>query len=72
MLEPAGETDGAYLALGPTATAGRNCGNGVTLDHGDGWQTQYCHMRRGSVAVKVADLQKDSSSMFPKIVLQNT
>ena len=24
------------------------------------------------VAVKVADLQKDSSSMFPKIVVQNT
>lgn len=32
--------------------AGRECGNGVVLDHGAGWQTQYCHLRQGSVAVK--------------------
>lgn len=30
----------------------RECGNGVRIDHGGGWQTQYCHLRRGSVAVK--------------------
>jgi Peptidase family M23 len=29
----------------------RSCGNYVTLDHGGGWFTQYCHMRYGSVAV---------------------
>lgn len=27
------------------------CGNGVVIDHGDGWETQYCHMALGSVAV---------------------
>ncbi len=32
--------------------AGRECGNGVVVDHGGGWETQYCHMRRGSVAVR--------------------
>lgn len=32
--------------------AGIECGNGVVIDHGSGWQTQYCHLRRGSVAVK--------------------
>ncbi len=32
------------------------CGNGVVLDHGDGWETQYCHMRKGSVAVKNGDV----------------
>ena len=50
-----GEADGAFIALGPTATVDKHCGNGVTLDHGAGWQTQYCHMRRGSVAVKIAE-----------------
>lgn len=28
------------------------CGNGVVIDHGNGWQTQYCHLRNGSIAVK--------------------
>lgn len=32
--------------------AGRECGNGVVLDHEDGWQTQYCHIRRGTVRMK--------------------
>lgn len=32
--------------------AARRCGNGVSIDHGGGWHTQYCHLRRGSVAVR--------------------
>lgn len=31
---------------------GRECGNGVVIDHSDGWQTQYCHLRRNSIRVK--------------------
>jgi hypothetical protein len=34
---------------------GRECGNGVLIDHADGWSTQYCHMRRGSVRVRTGD-----------------
>lgn len=32
--------------------SGRECGNGVAIDHGDGWESQYCHLREGSVVVR--------------------
>ncbi len=31
------------------------CGNGALVDHGNGWQTQYCHLAKGSLAVKPGD-----------------
>jgi hypothetical protein len=34
------------------AIRGQECGNGVLLAHAEGWETQYCHLRQGSVAVK--------------------
>lgn len=34
------------------ALEGRECGNGVVIDHGDGWVTQYCHLKIGSILVK--------------------
>lgn len=34
---------------------GRDCGNGVAITHDDGWETQYCHMKQGSVRVKPGD-----------------
>jgi len=39
----------------PDRTKGRECGNGVLIDHGGGWHTQYCHMRQGSVQVHKGD-----------------
>lgn len=30
---------------------GKDAGNAVVIDHGDGWETQYSHLRRGSVGV---------------------
>ena len=31
---------------------GRDCGNGVAIRHENGWETQYCHLKRGSVTVQ--------------------
>lgn len=39
----------------PASLRNRGGGNTVILDHGDGWQTIYAHLRRGSVAVKPGD-----------------
>jgi len=46
-----GEADNP-LGSGQTGTPGKDCGNGVRIDHGDGWASQYCHLRRDSVIVK--------------------
>jgi hypothetical protein len=40
---------------GAPALDGRDCGNGVLVDHGNGWETQYCHLRQGSVTVRPGD-----------------
>ena len=37
------------------ALAAQGCGNAVVVDDGDGWQTSYCHLARGSLKVKVGD-----------------
>ena len=37
------------------AIAGRECGNGVVIDHDGAWQTQYCHLRRGSLRVRAGE-----------------
>ena len=41
--------DGTSLAR--NSIAGIDCGNGVLVQHADGWTTQYCHLRQGSVTV---------------------
>lgn len=42
---------------------GVNCGNAVIIDHGNGWETQYCHMRSGSVRPAVGDSVKAGDSI---------
>ncbi len=40
------------LGKDTSSVKGRECGNGVVINHGNGWETQYCHMLKGSVQVK--------------------
>ena len=47
-----GVRDAIYGSEGAPNIDGRECGNGVAIDHGSGWSTQYCHLAEGSVAVK--------------------
>lgn len=47
-----GMADVAMDDPAPPDITGRECGNGVLLRHENGWQTQYCHMRKGSIAVR--------------------
>ena len=41
---------------GAPDVTGRECGNGLVITHPDGWETQYCHMALGSLAVRPGDL----------------
>lgn len=50
-----GMADVEYSARDAERVGGRECGNGVLIRHGDGWETQYCHMRQGSVVVHKGD-----------------
>lgn len=47
-----GMADVSVKTGGREAVAGREAGNSVVVEHGDGWVTQYAHMRRGSIAVR--------------------
>ncbi len=40
---------------GRESVADKECGNGALIDHGGGWETQYCHMLKGSVVVRPGD-----------------
>lgn len=53
-----GVDDISVKKIQKSVIAGKECGNGVVLEHEDGWQTQYCHMRKGSVRVKKGEQVK--------------
>jgi murein DD-endopeptidase MepM/ murein hydrolase activator NlpD len=47
-----GMEDVNIRGIGRETLGGRDAGNSVVVVHGDGWETQYAHMKRGSIAVK--------------------
>lgn len=46
-----GMPDTGYTPETAAEIENRECGNGVVLRHDDGWETQYCHLRQGSIVV---------------------
>lgn len=42
---------------------GKECGNGVTIDHGHGIKSQYCHMKFDSFKVKMNDQVKAGQTL---------
>ena len=51
-----GVADISVRTPGVPSVTNQACGNAVVIDHGSGWETQYCHMARGSVRVKPGDV----------------
>jgi Peptidase family M23 len=50
-----GMEDVSVRDIGGSAIEGREAGNAVGLVHGGGWETQYSHLKKGSVRVKAGD-----------------
>ena len=52
-----GEPDqfSTHAQLEAIRSKGRDCGNGVRIEHGDGWITQFCHMKENSVSAVLGD-----------------
>lgn len=42
---------------------GRECGNGVRVEHENGWTSQYCHLKRGSITVREGERVKAGQSL---------
>jgi hypothetical protein len=50
-----GMPDISVRERGLASIEGRDAGNAVAIRHGNGWETQYSHLRRGSVLVSPGD-----------------
>ena len=51
------------LPLDKNAVAGKECGNGLLINHADGWQSQYCHLRKNSIRVKAGETVRARQSI---------
>ncbi len=72
-----GMEDTVILEADASSVRGRECGNGVVLRHPNGWTTQYCHMRKGSIGVakgqeikrgdRLGDIGLSGLTQFPHV-----
>ncbi len=51
-----GEPDIPVSVRGKENLVGKDAGNGVVIDHGNDWRTQYSHLRSGSVKVQLGQM----------------
>ncbi len=58
LPDKAAQARGVSVFAAASLVKGVECGNGVLIKHADGWETQYCHMRQGSVTVHAGQLVK--------------
>ncbi|WP_120496507.1 M23 family metallopeptidase [Kiloniella sp. EL199] len=47
--------EGDYILKGNDAVKQREIGNGVIIEHANGWETTYAHLKKGSVTVSPGD-----------------
>ncbi|SEG65865.1 Peptidase family M23 [Bosea lathyri] len=50
-----GMADTSVREAGRASVKDSECGNAVVIEHAAGWETQYCHMAKGSLRVEVGD-----------------
>jgi hypothetical protein len=58
-----GVPDVSVRSTGTDAVQGLECGNGVAVGHPDGFETRYCHLARGSIAVRPGDEVKAGDTL---------
>jgi len=55
--------DVSIRAAGAPSVVGQECGNGLVISHGGGWETQYCHMAQASLVVRVGQAVKRGDAL---------
>lgn len=58
-----GEADAGMRSPEDPLIKNKECGNGVLLVHPEGWETQYCHLLKGSIAVKAGENVKAGQTL---------
>jgi hypothetical protein len=50
-----GVADVSVHEVSGDAVRNKECGNGLVIEHGDDWETQYCHLAEGSLSAEPGD-----------------